>query len=162
MGAVVALVAVEVLGTATAAPTPPTFTYYHNWVDTNGTAHFTDCQLTNFTSASVAPGTVPSWNDAIGPASNSILAILPPGSFNSWHHDPVVQTVFVLSGTGNWTTSDGSFRVLTPGAIYLGEDQRATEGKGHTSETVGDVPLVLMLVQHNDWVPHVDAPCWLQ
>ncbi len=48
------------------------------------------------------------------------------------------------------------------GDMYLGEDQLATEGKGHTSATVGDVNLVLMLVQHADWVPHMNAPCWLQ
>ena len=46
--------------------------------------------------------------------------------------------------------------------MYLGEDQRATDGKGHTSATVGDVPLVLLLVQHGDWMPHVNSPCWLQ
>ena len=48
------------------------------------------------------------------------------------------------------------------GDMYLGEDQRATDGKGHTSATVGDVPLVLLLVQHGDWMPHVNSPCWLQ
>ncbi len=68
----------------------------------------------------------------------------------------------VLSGTGNWTTVDGSWRLLQAGDLYLGEDQKASGGLGHTSACVGDVPLVLLLVQHADWVPHVNAPCWLK
>merc|ERR1711918_154677 len=51
------------LALSTATTTAPNLTYWHNYVDENGLAHFTKCNFSNFSTSSIGPGVVPSWHE---------------------------------------------------------------------------------------------------
>jgi hypothetical protein len=51
-----------------------------------------------------------------------------------WHTAPRRQLVIPLQGTMEIHTSDGQTRQFGPGAMFLAGD---TEGKGHTTRSVG-------------------------
>lgn len=67
------------------------------------------------------------------------------GGATAWHNPPQRWLAFILAGTWEIETSDGSRRQFPPGSISLVED---TTGKGHRGRAVGgadvlDVSVIL-------------------
>ena len=64
------------------------------------------------------------------------------GSFDDWHHPSRRQYLFVLSGSMEVSTGDGSSRRFEPGDVLLAEDMT---GQGHVTRTI-DGPFVQVSV----------------
>jgi quercetin dioxygenase-like cupin family protein len=62
-----------------------------------------------------------------------------PGRFSDWHNSPRRQYVITLSGEVEIGLGDGSIHRFGPGHVNLAED---LTGKGHTTKSVGGVPLI--------------------
>ena len=150
-------------GACLALETNKSVTYWHNWVDINGTSHITQCFFTNFTSNNVTGSNTPLFSNDLGSSSNIIISTVPVGFVQSWHVNPVPQLIYILSGYGKFEAMDGTHVVLTPGVIYFGNDQMAT--KGHETYNLGNQSLVMSLVQFDEWNNTNPAtqyrPCWL-
>ena len=67
-----------------------------------------------------------------------------PGLFIDWHRVSTPRLLVILKGTIEIGTGDGKFYRLGPGDVALAMD---TTGQGHTSRTVGDVPVMAMTVR---------------
>ena len=66
-----------------------------------------------------------------------------PGFGMTWHNESRRQYLVVLSGQLEVGIGDGSARVFSPGDVLMAED---LTGKGHTTKTVSDVPLVFVTI----------------
>ena len=89
-----------------------------------------------------------------------LLLQLPVGWVGPSHRDPVPQLNVFLSGQGNWTVADGTSHVFSAGDLYFGEDQLSKTG--HFSENIGNVPVMMALMQFGNQKPTVNQPCWLK
>jgi hypothetical protein len=67
-----------------------------------------------------------------------------PGQFIDWHIVSTPRFLIVLQGQIEIGLGDGSKHVLVPGDIVLASD---TSGRGHTSRTLGDVPVLALTVR---------------
>ena len=67
----------------------------------------------------------------------------PVGHFIDWHHAPCRQYVLLLQGQSKVTVGDGTTHTFVPGEVLLAED---LTGRGHTTESVGDVPRVSVFI----------------
>ena len=67
----------------------------------------------------------------------------PLGHFLDWHHAPCRQYVFILEGQSKVTVGDGTSHTFVPGEVLLAED---LTGRGHTTESIGDVPRVSVFI----------------
>ncbi len=67
----------------------------------------------------------------------------PLGHYIDWHHAPCRQYVLILQGQSKITVGDGTSHVFVPGEVLLAED---LTGRGHTTESVGDVPRVSVFI----------------
>jgi quercetin dioxygenase-like cupin family protein len=76
-------------------------------------------------------------------AGNAGMLVLQPGTFEDWHPSPASQMLVVIQGEAEVGASDGELRVLTPGTIFVMDDNA---GKGHTTRTIGDVPHIGMMI----------------
>ena len=138
-------------------------TYWHNWADAQGVTHLTECTMRNFSRIDLLPPNPPVYIDYVdqggkGPSKVFFLNT-PVGWSGAWHKDPVPQLVITLAGEGVWTTMDGSNVTLTPGSVYLGNDQASS--RGHHSMNTGKGLLQLLLIQYPQWPTKLYRPCWL-
>jgi hypothetical protein len=76
-------------------------------------------------------------------AGNAAMLVLQPGAFEDWHPSPASQMLVVIQGEAEVGASDGELRILTPGTIFVMDDN---VGKGHTTRTIGDVPHIGMMI----------------
>ncbi len=76
-------------------------------------------------------------------ATDTYLARLAPGMFETWHHAGRKRYIVVISGEAEVTTTDGEKLSLVPGQVYLAED---LTGKGHTFRVVGTQDWVALFV----------------
>lgn len=74
---------------------------------------------------------------------NASMLMLQPGAFEDWHPSPASQMMVIIQGEAEVGASDGELRYLTPGTIFVMDDNA---GKGHTTRTVGDVPHIGMMI----------------
>jgi len=65
------------------------------------------------------------------------------GGATAWHNPPQRWLAFVLAGTWEIETSDGSRRQFAAGSVWLVED---TTGKGHRGWAVGNVEVLVASV----------------
>lgn len=76
-------------------------------------------------------------------AGNASMLMLAPGAFEDWHPSPASQMMVIIQGEAEVGASDGGMRYLTPGTIFVMDDN---VGKGHTTRAVGDVPHIGMMI----------------
>lgn len=74
---------------------------------------------------------------------NAAMLVLQPGAFEDWHPSPASQMLVVIQGEAEVGASDGELRTLTPGTIFVMDDN---VGKGHTTRTIGNVPHIGMMI----------------
>ncbi|HTL87864.1 MAG TPA: hypothetical protein VL134_00590 [Leptolyngbya sp.] len=134
---------------------PPTIDYWHVWADGEGVSHQTRCTLEEFSQKSIAPTAAPQWMSQLKQSdADVVFTVMPVGWVGEWHENPKPQWIVPLSGRWFVETMDGQRVEMGTGEISFGEDQGTTENaqghKGHLSGTVGDEPVVLMLVQLKD------------
>ena len=125
--------------------------------------HQTRCELTKFALQSMG-GAAPQWNDQLLTSNATVLlATLPVDWVGDWHSNPRPQWIIPLSGRWFVETMDGLRVEMGAGGISFGADQNAkphARGRaGHRSGTVGDVPVVMMIVQLDDKVWVAARPC---
>jgi hypothetical protein len=141
----------------------PSVSYWHLWVDADGTSHQTPCRLTDYVLKGVGPA-APQWNNQQDTCPSTVVfTVQPPGWVGDWHENPAPQWIVVLSGRWWIESMDGSRIEQGPGEFSFGEDQGCSERdgrKGHRSGTIGDVPAVLMTVRL--YVDPVRAPCHIR
>ena len=144
--------------------TPPAVpkVYWHNWADSAGVSHLTECSLTNWTFVDFLPNSDPLYLDNVvsGDSASVVWMQLPVGWKGPFHKDPVPQLVLFMSGEGTWETMDNKTHVFTVGQVYFGEDQRSL--LGHISANTGNSPLIMALLQFKGWQPTVNQPCRLK
>jgi hypothetical protein len=151
---------------ADAAADAPQVPYWHVWTDSDGISRQTKCMLTSFKIPKADAWTPDQkkwdfrgiWQGLeIEDDMKIIFLIQPVGWVGTWHENPAPQWLIPISGRWFVETMDGTRVEMGPGDLSLGEDQGCvmSDGKrGHLSGTVGDEPLVLMVVQ----MPKVIAP----
>jgi hypothetical protein len=122
--------------------------------------HFTECELTNWTLVNFLPPSQPLYTDVKTNASQVVFLQLPVGWTGPWHKDPVPQMNVFLSGCGNWTTMDGTSHIFQTGDLYFGNDQASS--KGHYSQTCGEVPVSMALMQFPGYPTDLGKPCWFK
>ncbi|NBC35355.1 MFS transporter [Novosphingobium sp. FSY-8] len=91
-----------------------------------------------------APGSDPLAINARLYTTDTEIGVSPPGTFIDWHRVSSPRLLIVLSGTLEVGLGDGSVHRLQPGTIVLAND---TVGQGHTSRSVGSVPVMAMTVR---------------
>ena len=131
--------------------TAPVVSYWHVWTDADGISHQSREQIDDFTLASISMGASPQWLGPRTDADASVLfTVMPPGWVGEWHENPARQWIIPISGRWAVETMDGTQVEMGPGEVSLGDDlgTRERDGKrGHRSWTVGEQPVVLMLMQ---------------
>ena len=140
----------------------PEVPYWHIWADEEGVSHQTRCRMTEFDLGSIGGGAAPQWKGhKTSGAMTTMVTVLPAGWVGEWHENPKPQWIVPLSGRWSVESMDGTRVEMGPGEISFGGDQDCAEGdghKGHRSATVGNEPVVLMLVQFED-MPVPRSPC---
>lgn len=136
----------------------PELFYWHVWTDYKGVSHQTRVQLTSFVKESMGGDALPQWNKHILQADSKILfAEMPVGWVGSWHENPEPQWIVPLSGRWYVETMDGNRVEMGGGDVSFGGDQNTKPNgqghKGHLSGTIGQQPVMLMIVQliGNKW-----------
>lgn len=129
----------------------PTVTYWSAWADKSGATHQTRCGINDFKLVEFAPPAAPEWIKPLdNPVKKQQLAVQPVGWTGAWHKNPAPQWIIPLSGHWYVETTDGTRVEMGPGEMAFGGDLGAKEIKGrtgHTSGTVGDKPVSLMIIQ---------------
>jgi hypothetical protein len=142
--------------------TKPEVSYWHLWTDADGISHQTRCKMTEFAKTAIAPEAAPQWIGAkTRDAATVFVTVLPAGWIGDWHENPKPQWIIPLSGRWFVESMDGRRIEMGPGEVSFGEDKdtRKVAGKqGHLSGTVGDDPVVLMIVQL-EAPPPISSPC---
>ena len=132
----------------------PTIAYWHLWTDADGISRQRRCAMSEFELKSIQPSADPQWlGHPTSGAMTALFTVLPVGWIGSWHENPKPQWIVPLSGRWFVESMDGTRVEMGCGEISFGADQgcREQDGRrGHRSGTVGDVPVVLMLVQLQD------------
>ncbi len=149
-----------------AAAGPPTVQYWHVWTDAHGESHQNRCRLHDFVLKSMEPPASPQWQDRIeASGATVIVTVQPVGWTGFWHENPKPQWIIPLSGRWFVQTMDGKRVEMGAGEISFGEDQNTRPNaqgfKGHLSGTVGNAPVVLMVVQMAG-KPNIGQPCHLK
>ena len=140
------------------AGSKPTMSYWHVYVDAQGTSRQRRCDLAAFTLQAIGSGVAPQWNDKMQPAQGTVtFTVLPVGWIGEWHENPKPQWIAILGGRWFVETMDGTRVEMGPGELMMGEDQNTRDRKGHRSGTVGDVPCA-MIVTALDIPPTVNQP----
>ena len=120
--------------------------YVRLYTGPDGESHFEDVEVA-LTPMEFAPPAPPLAVSEWTPADR--VGFL--GGQRGWrgepHPTPRRQFLVWLSGHTSAQASDGELRVLHPGDVALVED---TTGKGHTSWTEGDDPVMCLVVQLPD------------
>jgi len=133
----------------------PSLHYWHLWTGKDGKSHLTDCVMSDFERQTLSA----QWHSKQPGKVDLNFAYNPLGD---WHENPRVQWVTPLSGTFYIEAQDGSYALMQPGTLYLGEDLNTVADekghKGHVSANKSDKPLVLMIAQ-TDAKPTVGEPC---
>jgi Na+/melibiose symporter-like transporter len=91
-----------------------------------------------------APGADPAALVARFYATDAEIGTSPPGMFIDWHKVSTPRLLVILAGTMEVGTGDGKIHQLHAGDYALAMD---TTGQGHTSRTVGKVPVTAMTVR---------------
>jgi len=91
-----------------------------------------------------APGSDPLLLNARLTTTDTEIGVSPPGTFIDWHRVSSPRLLIVLSGTLEVGLGDGTIRQLHAGDIVLAAD---TTGRGHTSRSVGKVPVMAMTIR---------------
>ncbi len=115
------------------------FPYTRVFCDEEGDSHFERLTAT-MRSSEFSPPAAPLEVAPLGDASTLALV----GGSADWdgdtpHPTPARQFMFVLSGRGEVTTSDGEIFEFGPGSALLLED---TWGKGHASRFLADEVII--------------------
>ena len=111
--------------------------------DADGETHFVDREL-ELVAQQFAPPSPPMEVSAPIPAAHGRFFRMAPGWFGDWHPTPCLQYFVQATGELEVRVSDGEVRRLLPGAVVYLED---TEGKGHTTRVVSDVPVTGAFLQ---------------
>ena len=91
-----------------------------------------------------APGADPLSINARLFTTDTEIGVSPPGTFIDWHRVSSPRLLVVLAGTLEVGLGEGTLRQLHAGDIVLAAD---TTGKGHTSRSVGSVPVMAMTIR---------------
>jgi hypothetical protein len=83
-----------------------------------------------------------SHRSAILPAQSAMVTEMPAGLYQDWHPASRRQLLFVLSGTLEVETSDGTKHRCSSGDVFLADDVGST---GHRSRTIGGPARVLFV-----------------
>jgi hypothetical protein len=139
-------------GGAASALDKPSVAYWHVWTDEHGVSHQTQRELTAFKSQSISAGAAPEWiNHIITSRATVLVVVQPAGWVGEWHENPKPQWLVPLSGRWFVETMDGTRVEMGPGEVSFGNDQNcqpdARGHKGHRSGTIGNQPLVMLIVQ---------------
>ena len=133
--------------------------YWHVWTDDEGVSHQTRAELTSFKKESVGGDADPQWNNHLLASGAKVLFTeLPVDWVGSWHENPKPQWIVPLSGRWYVETMDGQRVEMGPGDVSFGADQNTKPNekghKGHLSGTIGQEPVMLMIVQLTDdkWI----------
>ena len=79
---------------------------------------------------------------AVLPAQSAMVTEMPEGLFQDWHPASRRQLLFVLSGTLEIETSDGTKRQCSSGDVFLADDVGSS---GHRSRTIAGPARVLFV-----------------
>jgi Cupin domain len=90
------------------------------------------------------PPSPPIGVSAVAAASQVAFLSVPAGFDGGWHPSPRRLWIFCLSGNMRMEAGDGQVHTTSPGDAVLLED---TDGHGHYSRVVSDVPTVFAAVQ---------------
>jgi hypothetical protein len=113
------------------------------YADSSGESHLEDVVI-SLQEMDFAPPAPPLNASEFLPAQKYGLINASPGWYGDWHPAPKRQIMFYLQGEVEAEASDGTILRLGPGDIALVED---TFGKGHRSRVVGDVDVIIAVVQ---------------
>ena len=142
--------------------TPPAHqqTYWHNWADSEGYSHLTECHFTNWTLQPFINNLLPLYVDTSMASSPADLVLLqiPAHWTGPYHTNPVPQILVFLSGVLFFQASDNTTHIFTKGDVYFGEDQLSN---GHLAEPLGNEPVIAAVIQYKEWQPTVNMPCRL-
>jgi hypothetical protein len=111
--------------------------------DAIGESHFGSVNL-QLVTRNFAPPAEPFDVSDFAAATRYGFLRAPSGWVGDLHPSPMCMWVFVLSGEVEFEASDGERRRLPAGSAILLED---TTGKGHQSRVIGDVSVLLAVVQ---------------
>ncbi len=111
--------------------------------DAIGESHFGSVNL-QLVTRNFAPPAEPFDVSNFAAATRYGFLRAPSGWVGDLHPSPMCMWVFVLSGEVEFEASDGERRRLPAGSAILLED---TTGKGHQSRVIGDVSVLLAVVQ---------------
>ncbi|AUT66830.1 cupin [Paraburkholderia terrae] len=111
--------------------------------DAIGESHFGSVNL-QLVTRNFAPPAEPFDVSDFAAATRYGFLRAPSGWVGDLHPSPMCMWVFVLGGEVEFEASDGERRRLPAGSAILLED---TTGKGHQSRVIGDVPVLLAVVQ---------------
>ncbi len=117
-------------------------TYDRVYADENGESHFETVEV-SFQEVDYAPPADPMFVSDLEDATRFGFVSAPPGPLGEWHPTPVAQYFIVVSGEIEITVGEGAKRRFTAGQILLLADQT---GKGHYTEIVSEVPIVVAVV----------------
>ena len=90
-----------------------------------------------------APPAPPLFVSPVEGAIGYVVLRIPVGWIGEPHPSPHRQMLFFMSGVLRATASDGTVRIIKPGTAWLMAD---TDGKGHKSEVISDVPFDAIVV----------------
>ena len=79
---------------------------------------------------------------AVVPAQSVMVTDMPEGLYQDWHPASRRQLLFVLSGTVEIETSDGTKHRCGSGEVFLADD---VGSRGHRSRTIGGPARVLFV-----------------
>ncbi len=129
----------------------PSVPYWHLYTDDEGVSRQKRCAMTRFDLKSMSPPADPQWQgEKTHDGATVFVTVQPVGWAGTWHENPKPQWIIPLSGRWFVEAMDGNRVEMGPGDISFGEDQACVERdgrKGHLSGTVGNEPVVLMIVQ---------------
>lgn len=121
-------------------------TYTRLYADSSGESHFEDIEI-ELQLVDFAPPAPPLNLSVFTPATQFGFLSAQSGWYGDWHPAPKRQMMFYLQGEVEAEVSDGEIRRVGPGSIILVED---TTGKGHRSRVVGEVEVIIVVVQLPD------------
>ena len=111
--------------------------YLRIYTDESGESHLEDVEV-EMNSIDFAPPAPPLDLSAPIDASRLIMMHAPAGWFGDWHPTPVRQWLILMSGECEFETGDGERCRRKAGDVVMLDD---TEGKGHCTRVIGDVPM---------------------
>ena len=113
------------------------------YTGSDGETHFEDLEM-KLEEVNFAPPAPPVLLSEANAATQWMYFAIPAGWVGDWHPTPKRQAFFYLVGEVEIEVGDGEVRRFGPGDACIVED---TTGKGHRSQTVGDVTALQVCVQ---------------